>query len=249
MAKDILAIIPARGGSKGVPGKNVKPLLGKPLIAWIIAAAKESKHVTRSIVSTDDEEIAAVARSYGAEVPFIRPTEIAQDLSTDMEFLLHALDWLRAKENYEPEIVLRLPPTSPLCTATHIDKGIETLLNTAEADAVRPIVEVSKHPYKMWKISQDGRWLEPFLPQEVTGLPEIFDMSRQLFPKVYIHSGAMDVMRLRTIRDLKSKAGKKLAFFVMQAEDSVNIDDEIDFELAEIFMKRRFPRSSNLAER
>lgn len=246
---DILAVIPARGGSKSIPKKNIRPLLGKPLIAWIIGEAKESKHITRSIVSTDDPEIAQVARSYDAEVPFIRPVEIAQDLSTDMEFLLHALDWLRDREGYEPEIVLRLPPTSPLCTAVYIDEGIEKLLSTAEADAVRPVVEVSKHPYKMWKISSDGRWIEPFLPKEVTGFAEAYDLPRQLFPKVYIHSGAMDVMRLRTIRDFKSKAGRKLAFFLMRAEDSINIDDEIDFELAELFMKRRFSRSSSLSER
>jgi N-acylneuraminate cytidylyltransferase len=223
--------------------------LGKPLIAWIIAASKGSKHVTRSIVSTDDNEIAAVARSYGAEVPFIRPAEIALDLSTDMEFLVHALDWLRDKEDYEPEIVVRLPPTSPLCTAAHIDEGIEKLLSTPEADAVRPIVEVSKHPYKMWKISSDGCWLEPFLPEALTGLAEAFDQPRQLYPKVYIHTGAMDVMRLSTIRDLKSKAGRRLSFFMMRAEDSVNIDDQVDFDLAELVMKRRFSHSSGLTEK
>jgi len=246
---EILAIIPARGGSKSIPGKNIKPLLGKPLIAWIIAAARSSRYVTRSIVSTDDKEIAAVARSFGAEVPFIRPAEIAGDFSTDIEFLLHALDWLKDHEGYEPEIVLRLPPTSPLCTAAHIDEGIEKLLSTPAADAIRPIVEVSKHPYKMWKIAPDGCWLEPFLPQEITGLPEAFDLPRQLFPKVYVHSGAMDVMRLRTIREMKSKAGKKLAFFPMRAEDSVNIDDEIDFELAELIMRRRVSTASASLER
>jgi len=236
---EILAVIPARGGSKSIPRKNIRPLLGKPLIAWVIGEAKRSKRLTRIIVSTDAPEIAAVARSYGAEVPFLRPPELAQDLSTDVEFLLHALDWLKAEERYEPEIVLRLPPTAPLCTAARIDEGIEKLLRMPEADAVRPITEVSKHPYKMWKIASDPRWLEPFLARELTGFPGGHDLPRQLFPKVYMQSGAMDVIRLRTLRELRSTSGKKLAFFFMDGRESINIDDELDFEMAEFFMRRR----------
>ena len=136
---DILGIIPARGGSKGIPGKNIKMIAGKPLIEWTIEAAKKSKLLTRVIVSTDDEKIAEVAKQYGAEVPFLRPKDIAQDLSTDVEFLIHALDWLKANQGYEPEIIVRLPPTSPLRTAAHIDEGIKKLMDTPEADAVRPI--------------------------------------------------------------------------------------------------------------
>lgn len=236
---EILAIIPARGGSKSIPGKNIKLLVGKPLIAWTIEEAKKSKLLTRIIVSTDDLEIAEVAREYGAEVPFLRPAEISQDFSTDIEFLLHALDFLKEEENYEPEIVLRLPPTSPMRTASHIDEGIQKLLDTPEADAVRPICEAPKHPYKLWKISSDGQWLEPFLPKEFTGVAEPHNLPRQLFPKVYIHTGAMDVMRLRTIRELKSTSGKKLTYFFMESEDSINIDTPLDFELAEILMKKR----------
>ena len=112
---EILAVIPAQGGSKSVPRKNIRPLLGKPLIAWIIGEAKKSGLITRAIVSTDDPEIAAVAKACGAEVPFMRPAELAQDLSTDVEFLVHALDWLKREEDYEPEIVLCLPADrSPL---------------------------------------------------------------------------------------------------------------------------------------
>jgi N-acylneuraminate cytidylyltransferase len=236
---EILAVIPARGGSKSVPRKNLRSLSGKPLIAWIIGEAKKSKLVTRAIVSTDDPEIAAVAKACGAEVPFLRPAELAQDLSTDVEFLLHALDWLKREENYEPEIVLRLPPTAPLCTAARIDEGIRKLLDTPEADAVRPVVEASKHPYKMWKISADGRWLEPFLASEITGFAAPYDLPRQLFPKVYMQTGAMDVIRLSTLRDLKSTSGKKLAYFFMEAEEAINIDQEIDFAMAEFFMQQR----------
>ena len=236
---EILAIIPARGGSKSIPRKNLKLLAGKPLMAWTIEESKKSKYLTRIIVSTDDREIAEVAKKYGAEAPFLRPVEIAQDLSTDVEFLSHALNWLKDNENYEPEIILRLPPTSPLRKAEHIDEGIKALLADPKADAVRPITESPKHPYKMWVLNDSGKYLKPFLPGSFTGLEEPHNLPRQPFPKVYIHTGAMDVMRLHTIRDLKSTSGKNLGYFFMPPEDSVNIDSLVDFEMAEFFMQKR----------
>lgn len=235
----ILAIIPARGGSKGVPRKNIKELAGKPLIAWTIEAAKAAPSVTRIICSTDDQEIADVAKQYGAEVPFLRPAEIAKDLSTDVEFLTQALDWLKTNEGYEPDIVLRLPPTSPLRTAAHIEEGIKVLLENPEADASRPIAESPKHPYKMWKISDDKKYLEPFLPKSFTNMDQPYNMPRQILPDAYIHTGAMDVMRRDTILKLKSTSGNKLAYFFMKLEDSVNIDHPIDFEMAELLMQKR----------
>jgi CMP-N,N'-diacetyllegionaminic acid synthase len=236
---NILAIIPARGGSTGIPGKNIKMLAGKPLISWTIDAAKGSKHITRTIVSTDDAAIAQVAREHGAEVPFLRPADISGDVATDVEFLTHALDFLKESEEYEPDIVLRLPPTSPLRTAAHIDEGIEKLLSDETLDAVRPIVEAPKHPYKFWKIASDATTLEPFLSKEFTGFDEPHNLPRQLFPKVYMHTGAMDIIRSRTIREQHSTSGKRLGFFFMKEEDSVNIDHPIDFEIAEILMKKR----------
>jgi len=242
---EILAIIPARKGSKGIPGKNIKMLAGKPLIAWTIEEAKKSKFLTRIIVSTDDPETAEIAKSFGAEAPFLRPPEISQDLSHDLEFLLHALDWLKEKENYEPEIILRLPPTSPLRTAVHIDEGIKKLLDTPEADSVRPICEAPKHPYKCWKITEDGLYIEPFFPKSITGFDEPNNMPRQILPKVYIHTGAMDILRLRTIREMKSMAGNKAAYFFMNEEESVNIDKPIDFEIAEFLLKKRLKNLDN----
>lgn len=236
---EVLAVIPARGGSKGVPGKNIRMLAGKPLIVWTIEAARKSKYVTRIIVSTDDQEIANVAKKYGAEVPFLRPKEISGDLATDVQFLTHALDFLKKKEKYEPEIVLKLPPTSPLRSAAHIDEGIETLLKNKKLDSVRPITESPKHPYKMWKISTDKKYIQPFLPKTFTKMNEPYNLPRQLLPDAYVHTGAMDVMRLRTITKLKSTSGKKVGYFFMKAEDSVNIDSPIDFEVADILMKKR----------
>jgi CMP-N-acetylneuraminic acid synthetase len=122
---EILAIIPARGGSKGIPRKNIRSFASWPLIAWSIAAAKQSAYVTRVIVSTDDEEIAAVAREYGAETPFLRPAEFAQDKSTDMPLFEHALAWLAEHEGYQPEVVVQLRPTSPIRPRGLIDDAIK----------------------------------------------------------------------------------------------------------------------------
>lgn len=239
---EILGIIPARGGSKSIPRKNIKDFCGKPLIYWTIAEAKKSKYITRVIVSTDDREIAEVARLLGAEVPFLRPPEISGDLATDVEFILHALNFLKEKEKYEPEMVLRLPPTSPMRTAEHIDEGIKVLIGTKGADAARPISEAPKHPYKLWKIGDDKKLLEPFLPKSFTGFDEPHNLPRQLFPKAYIHTGAMDVMWTKTVRELKSTSGKKLAYFFMDAADSINIDSPADFEYAEFLMNKRLKK-------
>ena len=236
---NIIGVIPARGGSKGVPKKNIKPLAGRPLLAWTIDAARASRHITRLIVSTDSQEIADVARECGAEIPFLRPAVISGDLATDVQFLQHAIHFLKEKEGYEPDIVLRLPPTSPLRTAEHIDEGIEKLLAMPYADSVRPITEAPKHPYKMWRIDENGIFLVPFLNKEFTGFDEPQNLPRQLFPKVYVHTGAMDVMRLTTLMDQQSTSGKKVGYFFMAPDDSINIDSSIDFEIAEILMKRR----------
>ena len=236
---EVLGVIPARGGSKGVPRKNIRPLAGKPLIAWTIEEAQKSKLLTRTIITTEDSEIAEVARSFGAEVPFMRPPELAQDLSTDVDFLTHALRWLHDNEGYEPDIVVTLRVTAPLKRAVHIDEGIQKLIDNPDADASRPIHESPKHPYKMWKIREGGMYLEEFLPKSFTGFDEPHNLPRQLFPKVYVHTGAMDIMRRRTVEELKSTSGNKLAYFFMDPKDSINIDSEMDFQMAEFLMNKR----------
>jgi CMP-N,N'-diacetyllegionaminic acid synthase len=243
--KKILAIIPARGGSKGILGKNIKPLAGKPLIAWTIDAAKQSPLVDRVIVSTDDEGIATVAREYGADVPFLRPAEISGDLATDVEFIEHALDFFEKEEEFVPDIVLRLPPTSPLRKVEHIDTGIITLVDTEGADASRPITESPKHPYKFWMIDEENTsFLRPFLGKEITGFDAPHNLPRQLFPKVYMHTGALDAVWVKTIREQKSTSGKKLAHFPMDIESSVNIDHPFDFLIAEAVMNKRLEGSN-----
>ena len=173
----------------------------------------------------------------------MRPAEISGDLATDVQFLDHALEWLKENESYEPDILLRLPPTSPLRTAEQIDEGIRKLINTPGADACRPIVETEKHPYKFWKIAPDGQWLEPFLTKEITGFDEPQNLPRQVLPKIYRHTGAMDILWTRTLRQQRSTSGKNLTYFFMDEESSVNIDAPMDFELAELLMRKKLTNS------
>src|ERR1700690_1989737 len=134
---EVLAIIPARGGSKGIPHKNIRNFAGYPLIAWSIAAGKQSKLATRVLVSTDDEEIASIARQYGAEVPFLRPVELAQDNTLDLPVFEHALKWLEEIEEYKPEIVIQLRPTSPIRPRGCVDEAVSILLEHPRANCVR----------------------------------------------------------------------------------------------------------------
>ncbi len=234
---EILAVIPARGGSKSLPRKNLKSLCGQPLIVWTIAEAKKSKHLTRIIVSTNDTEIATVAKQFGAEVPFLRPAELAADLSSSLDALSHALDWLEKNEGYVPDAVALLPPTAPLRKAEDIERGIELLLRSPEADSVRPVIESPKHPYKT--LALDGEYLKPFFSEEITGFSEPYDLPRQMLPKAYVYSGALQVAWTKTIREQKSLTGRKSKYFLMKPEDSVNIDGPIDFKLAEVLMAER----------
>lgn len=234
---EVLAIIQARGGSKGIPKKNIKILAGKPLIAWTIEEAKKSKLLTRLIVSTDDEEIAQIAKQYGAEVPFMRPAEFAQDLSTSLDVNLHALEWLEKNENYIPDAVVMLPPTTPLRLVADIDKAVDILLKSPDADSVKPIMEGAKHPYKSLKIN--GEFVEPFLPKEITGHDEPYDLPRQIFPNAYIYTGVLQAMWRKTLVEQKSMTGKKAKYFLMDPENCINIDSPTEFELAEILMNKR----------
>jgi CMP-N,N'-diacetyllegionaminic acid synthase len=159
---ETIGLLIARGGSKRIPGKNIKEFCGKPLIAWSIEEAKKSKYMKRIIVSTDDEEIARVAKEYGAEVPFMRPLELAQDLTPDLPVFEHALRWLEEHEGAMPELVGHLRGTGPMRTAEDMDKGIEMLINNPEYDSVRAVIPTPLHPMKTYKL--EGDTLLPFIP-------------------------------------------------------------------------------------
>ena len=172
-----LGIIGARSGSKGVLNKNIRPLGGRPLMAWIIEAAKGSRYINRLIVSTDSQAYADVAKAYGAEVPFLRPAELAADLSAEYEYVKHALQELKAREGYEPDLVVRLHPTLPFQETEDIDQCIEKLLQDPEADSAVVVAEARQHPVKALKLVPDdkgGDYLVTYQPefgQEVTPLP------------------------------------------------------------------------------
>ena len=241
---EVLGLIPARAGSKSVPRKNVKTLVGKPLITYTIQEAQKSNYITRLIVSTDDEETANVAKECGAEVPFIRPIELALDQVTDLPVFQHCLTWLSEKERYEPDIVVHLRPTAPLRTSKDIDRGIELLLSSSgDADAVRSVCQAGEHPLKTWQV-KDG-WLVPFVPENVYGIAESYNQPRQQLPKAFIQNGAVDVVHYKVIMELNSMTGRRVKALVMDPVDSVNIDGPLDWMLAEILMAKRLQQETS----
>ena len=227
---EVLALIPARGGSKGLPRKNVLPLAGRPLIAHSIQHALDARTITRTVVSTDDAEIAAAARSAGAEVPFIRPPELAGDLATDLEVFRHALETL-AVEGYEPELVVHLRPTTPLRRAARIDEAVELLVGDPEADSLRSVSKPVQTPYKMWRLQ--GSYLVPLLP--LRGV-EAVNMPRQALPEVWAHDGYVDVVRPRTVLQLGSMTGARVLPFYVD-EPVVDVDSADDLRRAEELLR------------
>lgn len=228
----ILGLIPARGGSKRIPKKNIRLLGRKPLIAYTIEAAKKSKHINRIVVSTDSEKIASVAEQHGAEVPFLRPKDISKSDSTEMQFFEHALNWFSENENYEPDLIALLYPTSPFRKPESIDKAVEKMMKHPEADSLRSIRLCSEHPYKMWVI--ENGYLKPFVKGKD---PNIHTFSYQLLPKVYIQNASIYITRPSTIRNKKSPTGDIIIPFIMDEMESVDINTQHDFQLAEIIIK------------
>ena len=226
---EVLAIIPARGGSKSIPRKNVRAFSGHPLIAYSIAAAKQAHSITRVIVSTDDEEIAAVARAYGAEVPFLRPAALAQDATTDFPVFEHALRWLRENEDYQPEIVVQLRPTSPIRPRTCVDDAISILREHPDADSVRGVVPSGQNPYKMWRISDEG----PMQPLLMEGFQEAYNMPRQILPTTYWQTGHIDAIRVETILKKGSMSGDVIMPLIIDPHYTVDIDNPRDWGRAE----------------
>lgn len=230
----ILALIPARGGSKGIPRKNIVELGGRPLIVYSIEQALASCLINRVIVSTDDEEIAEIARKYGAEVPFMRPKEFAQDLSPDIDVFRHALTWLESNGEYVPDIILNHRPVFPFREVETIDQAIELLVNTPEADALRSVCVPSQSPYKMWRIV-DG-YMKPLLP--VLGIAESFNMPRQVLPEVYWQIGYVDIVRTEVITKRGKMSGDHILPFIIE-EEWVDIDYPEDLIRAEKLLLKR----------
>jgi YrbI family 3-deoxy-D-manno-octulosonate 8-phosphate phosphatase len=225
---EVLALIPARGGSKGIPRKNIRDFAGYPLVAWSVAAGLRSELVTRVIVSTDDEEIATVASEFGAGTPFLRPAEFAQDNTTDLPVFEHALFWLKEHEGYEPEVVVQLRPTSPIRPRGLVDAAIKILLAHPEADCVRGVVPAGQNPHKMWRLPDgENGPMENLL--EVEGILEPYNAPRQSLPPVYWQTGHIDAIRTRSILEKKSLTGDIIYPLVIDSRYTIDIDNLQDW--------------------
>lgn len=230
MNNKILAIIPARGGSKGVPRKNIKDLNGKPLIAYSIDVAKESKYIDRIVVSTEDEEIAEVSKKFGAEVPYLRPLKLAKDDSPTVDCIINMVTWLKENENYIPDYVCLLQCTSPLRESKDIDGTIEKAIGE-NVDGAISVCEAEVNPY--WTNIFDDDKLKYFIEEgkKIT--------RRQDLPKVYSMNGAVYVMKTDVLLDKKTFETDNITGYVMSSENSIDIDTNLDFKFAELLMKER----------
>jgi YrbI family 3-deoxy-D-manno-octulosonate 8-phosphate phosphatase len=228
---EVLAIIPARGGSKGIPRKNIRPFAGYPLIAYSIAAGLQAATVTRAIVSTDDEEIAEVARRFGAETPFLRPAELAGDRTLDLPVFQHALSWLAEHESYHPEVIVQLRPTTPLRPPDLVDRAVHILLEHPAADSVRGLTPAHQNPFKMWLMDGEDRPIRPLTT--VPGIEEPYNAPRQVLPTAYAHTGLIDVIRLATILELNSMSGKTILPVMFDSGYDIDLDTPDDWRRAE----------------
>ncbi len=229
---EILALIPARGGSKGLPRKNIKSLGGYPLIGYSIAAALNAKLVNRTVVTTDDPEIGDLAKEYGAEVPFLRPAEFAQDDTRDLPVFQHALKWFSEQEDYYPDVVVQLRPTSPFRPPELIDEAIQILLNNTGATSVRGVVPSQQNPFKMWTIEPEGS----MVPLLETEFEEPFNMPRQELPPTFWQTGHVDVIKTETI--IKgSMSGQVVYAYQIDPRFSVDLDNLLDWQRAEMRLK------------
>jgi len=223
----VLCIIPVRGGSKGMPGKNIKELLGKPLIGYTIEQAKNSAYIDRVIVSTEDKQIADIASQFGAEVPFARPPELASDECGTIDVLLHAVDWLEKEDGYFSDILILLHVTTPLRSVEDIDKSVQILVEK-KADNVFSVTEAHRNPYfNMVEVQKDG---------SIALVKEGNFLTRQAAPDIYDMNSSIYVWWKDLLKAEKSVFLKKSRIYIMPKERSIDIDDAIDFKIAEILL-------------
>lgn len=229
ISHEILALIPARGGSKSIPHKNILEFAGYPLISYSIAAGLAAENISRVLVSTDDEQIAAIANDYGAEVPFLRPDEISQDETPDLPVFQHALEWLEENEGYKPEIVVQLRPTSPLRSKVHVDQAVRRLMEHPEADSIRTVCVPFQNPYKMWRIDKNG-FMQTLLDID---LAEAYNLPRQVLPEIYWQTGYVDAAWTDTILKKNSMTGDNILPLIIGADEWIDIDSPDDWRRAE----------------
>lgn len=233
----VLALVPARGGSKGLPRKNARLLAGKPLVAHAVEAGRAARLVDRVLCSTDDPAIAELARAAGAEVPFLRPADLAQDTTEDWPVFAHALRWLDDHEGYRPDIVVNLRPSTPLRRPGLVDEAVELLAQTG-VDSVKSVCLARQHPHKMWLLTNGGPIMEPYLetPFRLARGP---DVPRAELDPVYWQTGHVDAMWRRTIVEQGVLIGRRVAAVVVDQDDSVDIDGPRELEMAELILQWR----------
>ncbi len=227
----VVALIPARGGSKSIPRKNIRLFNGIPLIAYSIAAAIQSKKIDRVICSTDDAEIAEIANKYGAETPFIRPGDLSGDDVMDYPVFEHALAFLLNADE-RPDMFIHLRPTSPFRPPHLIDNAIEMLNENPEADSLRSISEASENPYKMWHLGDT--YIKPIINSE---LREAYNHPRQDLPESYWHNGVLDIVKTSCLEKKNSISGDNILPLITLSEYSIDLDDEWQWEVAENHVK------------
>jgi CMP-N,N'-diacetyllegionaminic acid synthase len=231
VSRKIYGIIPARGGSKGVPKKNIRPLAGYPLIAYSISAAKLCPRIDRIIVSTDSEEIAEIGRRYGAEVPFMRPAGLASDRSSDRDFVMHALGWFNQHENSVPEYLVHLRPTTPLRDPVLVADAIDALVSNPEATSLRSGHEAPESPFK-WFLRDGKGYFCGFNPGDPR--PGYSNLPRQSFPVVYVPDGYVDVLRTAFVLNSDDIHGKLIMGYVSpmcQEIDTLEDWEFLEFQL------------------
>jgi CMP-N-acetylneuraminic acid synthetase len=228
----ILCLIPARSGSKGLKDKNIRDFKGKPLLAHSIYQAKNCDYVEnmKIIVTTDSQKYADIAKEHGAEAPFIRPSEISQDLSTDLEFMKHSVNWLKENEDYEPDVILQLRPTQPLRKIDDINKTLGLFIeNYNEFDSLRTVIEFEKSPYKMYRIQDNV--LEPLFNSVDNITNEPYNQCRQNLPTTYLHNGYIDILKTSLLQNDRI-SGEKILPYIMNKSDTIDIDTEEDWQKA-----------------
>ena len=228
-----IALIPARAGSKSIIKKNIKLLNGIPLIAYTITIALQNPRINKVIVSTEDQEIADIAKNYGAEVPFLRPEELAQDNTPDRPVILHTLQWLKENELFEPELLIYLRPTSPFKTNLIIDECLNKIENEKHLTSLRTVNAATgtNHPY--WMFNYENNVLKPFIKNiEISKYYQ-----RQLLPTCYKLNGVVDILKPDIVANNENMYGKSIGFVEINQLNAVDIDDEMDFNFAKFLIK------------
>lgn len=228
MKQSVIAIIPARSGSKSIKDKNLALLGGYPLLAYSIVAAKLSKRISRVVLSTDSERYAEIGQSYGAEIPFIRPAEYCSDKSTDQEFMVHAMQWSSKNESHLPELWVHLRPTTPLRDPMHIDAAVAALENRPEATALRSVHPSPESPFK-WLRRNDAGYLTGLTTDE-TNLDRL-NLPRQSYPAAFIPNGYVDIVRSSFVLDGPFLHGDRVLGF--ESPYCTEVDSVEELELLE----------------